>query len=117
MPHYIDNVLPRQAAATFGLFDGRTRKTYQITFIDPDVLKSVEPDHSPAWRQLDVAIVQRYLLDEVLKPKFADGVEPGRGYTAYSKEVAGMTDGKKYQIALLLKSDAAACVGGVGEDE
>ncbi len=104
LPGYIDEVLPQQPAATFGLFDGRTRKTYQITFIDPDVLKSVDRDHSPAWRQLDVAIVQRYLLDEILKPKFAGGAEPGRGYTADSNAVAGMTDGKKYQIALLLKS-------------
>jgi uncharacterized protein (DUF1015 family) len=104
LPNYIDNILPRQPAATFGLFDGRTRKTHQITFINPDVLKSVEPDHSAAWRQLDVAIVQRYLLDEVLKPRFAGGAEPGRGYTAYSKEVSAKTDGKKYQIALLLKA-------------
>ncbi len=104
LPNYIDTVLPRQPAATFGLFDGRTRKTHQITFINPDVLKKVDPDHSAAWRQLDVAIVQRYLLDEVLKPKFAGGAEPGRGYTAYSKEVSTMTDGKKYQIALLLKA-------------
>ena len=104
LPHYIDNTLPKQPAATFGLFDGRTRKTHQITFIDPDVLKSVDPAHSPAWRQLDVAIVQRYLLDEVLKPKFAGGVDPGRGYTSDSKAVTAMTDGKKYQIALLLKA-------------
>ena len=104
LPHYIDNVLPRQPAATFGLFDGRTRRTYQITFVDGDVLKTIEPNHSPAWRKLDVAIVQHYLLDQVLKPKFAAGVEPGRGYTAYAKEVAPMTDGRKYQIALLLKS-------------
>jgi uncharacterized protein (DUF1015 family) len=104
LPHYIDNTLPKQAAATFGLFDGRTRKTHQITLADPDVLKTVDPNHSPAWRQLDVAIVQRFLLDEVLKPRFAGGAEPGRGYTAYSTEVAAMTDGNKYQIALLLKA-------------
>ncbi|HEX4052910.1 MAG TPA: DUF1015 domain-containing protein [Tepidisphaeraceae bacterium] len=104
LPGYINDVLPKQPAATMGLFDGRTRKTYQITFINPDVLKSVDPNHSPAWRQLDVAIVQRYLLDEILKPKFAGGAEPGRGYTADSKAVAAMTDGKKFQIALLLKS-------------
>ena len=104
LPNYIDNILPKQAAATFGLFDGRTRKTYQISFLEQDVLKPFEPNHSPAWRQLDVAIVQHYLLDQVFKPKFSAGVEPGRGYTAYSKEVAAMTDGKKFQIALLLKS-------------
>jgi uncharacterized protein (DUF1015 family) len=104
LPDYIDDVLPRQPAATFGLFDGRTRRTYQITFTNRDLLKATEPNHSPAWRQLDVAIVQHFLLDQVLKPNFAAGVEPGRGYTAYSNEVAAMTDGQKFQIALLLKS-------------
>jgi uncharacterized protein (DUF1015 family) len=104
LPNYVDTVLPRQPANTFGLFDGRTRRTYQVSFVDGDVLKTIEPKHSPAWRQLDVAVVQHYLLDQILKPKFAGGADPGRGYTAYSNEVAAMTDGKKYQIALLLKS-------------
>jgi uncharacterized protein (DUF1015 family) len=104
LPHYIDDLLPKQPANTFGLFDGQTRKTHQITFTNRDVLAPTEPKHSPAWRQLDVAIVQHYLLDQILKPKFAAGADPGRGYTAYSTEVAPMTDGKKYQIALLLKS-------------
>jgi uncharacterized protein (DUF1015 family) len=104
LPHYIDEILPRQAAATFGLFDGPTRKTYQITFNNRDVLRDLEPKHSPAWRQLDVAIVQHYLLDQIFKPKFAGGADPGRGYTAYANEVAPMTDGKKFQVALMLKS-------------
>ena len=104
LPTYIDHILPKQPPNTFGLFDGKTRRTHQITFTQPDVLKSIEPTHSQAWRELDVAIVQSYLLDQVLKPKFANGVEPGRGYTAYANEVAPMTDGNKYQIALLLKS-------------
>lgn len=104
LPEYIDAVLPKQPAATFGLFDGQTRKTWQITFKNPDVLAQFEPEHSPAWRKLDVAILQRYLLDEVLKPKFAGGQDPTRGYTADSHAVAKMTDGAKYQIALLLKS-------------
>jgi uncharacterized protein (DUF1015 family) len=86
------------------LFDGRTRKTHQITFKNPDVLAAVEPNHSEAWRRLDVAIVQRYLLDEIFKPRFAGGRDPRRGYTADSAAVAGMTDGRLYQIALLLKS-------------
>ena len=104
LARYIDTVLPKQPAHTFGLFDGRTRKTFQITFHNPDVLAAVESQRSAAWRQLDVAILQRYLLDEVLKNKFAGGADPTRGYTAESKSVAGMTDGRKYQIAFLLKS-------------
>jgi uncharacterized protein (DUF1015 family) len=104
IPHYIEMALPRQAAHTFGLFDGRTRKLHQITFTNPDVLKDLEPTHSPSWRKLDVAIVQRYLLDEILKPKFAAGKDPTRGYTADSRSVTAMTDGKQFQIAILLKS-------------
>lgn len=104
LPHYIDTILPKQAAHTFGLFDGRTRKTFQITFTNPDVLSAVESNRSATWRRLDVAILQRYLLDEVLKTRFAAGQDPTRGYTAQSKSVAAMTDGKKYQIAFLLKS-------------
>jgi uncharacterized protein (DUF1015 family) len=104
LPRYIDVTLPRQAANTFGLFDGRTRKTYQVSIIDSNILKTLEPDHSDSWRKLDVAILQSYLLDQVLKPHFADGADPTRGYTADSAAVAAMTDGNKYQIALLLKS-------------
>jgi uncharacterized protein (DUF1015 family) len=104
LSQFIDVILPKQPSPTFGLFDGRTRKTYQITFRNPDVLKTFEPNQSPAWRKLDVAILQRYLLDEVLKSTFAAGADPTRGYTADSKAVATMTDGNKYQIALLIKS-------------
>jgi uncharacterized protein (DUF1015 family) len=104
LPGYIDTVLPKQPPQTFGLFDGRTRRTFQITFKNPDVLGAVESKRSLAWRQLDVAILQRYLLDEVLKSRFAGGQDPTRGYTADSKSVAALTDGQKYQIAFLLKS-------------
>ncbi|MGA3065638.1 MAG: DUF1015 domain-containing protein [Tepidisphaeraceae bacterium] len=115
LPEYIDAVLPKQPPGTFGLFDGRTRKTWQITFTNPDVLANLEPGHSPAWRKLDVAVLQRYLLDEVLKPKFAGGQDPARGYTADSDAVAKMTDGKKYQIALLLKSTALHALEELGK--
>ena len=51
-----------------------------------------------------MAILQRYLLDEILQPKFAGGKELTKGYTADPFEVAPNTDGQQYQIALLLKS-------------
>ena len=69
-----------------------------------DVLKSLEPTHSDTWRRLDVAILQRYLLDEVITPHFAPGAEVTRGYTADPDEIAPQVDGQRYQIALLLQS-------------
>jgi uncharacterized protein (DUF1015 family) len=107
-PDYVDefvqNVLPSQPVHTFGLYDGREKRVYQLTLKNPDVLRDREPEHSDAWRRLDVAILQRYLLDEILQPKFAGGKELTKGYTADPFEVAPKVDGTQYQIALMLKS-------------
>ena len=51
-----------------------------------------------------MAILQRFLLDEVLHPKFGGGKELVKGYTAYANEVAPQVDGGKYQIAILLRA-------------
>jgi uncharacterized protein (DUF1015 family) len=87
----------------FGLFDGASKKLYLLKLTNPDLLKPFEPNQSDAWRRLDVAILQRYLLDEILQPRFAGGKDLTKGYTAYAKEVAPQVDGSKYQIALLLR--------------
>jgi uncharacterized protein (DUF1015 family) len=103
---YVDEVLPKTPPHTFGLYDGRTKSLYQLTprIADRDILETLEPNRSPAWRRLDVAILQRYLLDQILQPKFGGGKEITRGYTAYAHEVPKVTDGSRYQIALLLKA-------------
>lgn len=97
------NELATGAANTFGLYVGKTRRLYTLRLINMDLLKPLEPTQSDAWRQLDVAILQRYLLDEILQPKFGGGKEISKGYTAYANEVAPQVDGGKYQIALLLR--------------
>ena len=87
----------------FGLYEGKTRKLYLLTLKNLDVLAGLEPSKSESWRRLDVAVLQRYLLDEVLAPKFAGGKELAKGYTAYAADVSQQVDGGKYQIALLLR--------------
>lgn len=86
----------------FVLYDGTTKKLYHLRVKNPDVLKPLEPNQSDAWRRLDVAILQRYFLDEVLQPHFSSG-ELVKGYTPNPKEVARQVDGKDFQIALLLR--------------
>lgn len=88
---------------TLGLYDGRTKAVYTLRLINPNVLAALEPQRSEAWRMLDVAILQRYLLDEVLSKAFAAGAELKRGYTADAAAIAKQVDGKEYQIALLLR--------------
>ena len=95
--------LAAESAHTFGLYDGNTRKLYTLRLKSVDPLKALEPGQSEVWRNLDVAILQRYLLDEVLAPKFAGGKELIKGYTADPKAIVPQTDGKQYQIALILR--------------
>ena len=95
--------LAAESSHTFGLFDGTTRKLYALNLKNDDPLKALEPNQSEAWRGLDVAILQRYLFDEILQPKFAGGKELAKGYTADAGAIAPQTDGKQYQIALILR--------------
>lgn len=98
------DVLAQHPPNTFGLYDARTRKTYTLKVKNPDLLAALEPKQSQAWRQLDVAILQRYLLDEIIQPKFGGGKEIIKGYTANASEIVPMcADGGKYQVALLLR--------------
>jgi uncharacterized protein (DUF1015 family) len=112
---YIDIALPKQPAHTFGLYDGRSKKLYQLTCKNQDVLQSFEPNLSDASRRLDVAILQRYLLDEIIQPNFADGKEITKQYTAESSEIISKTDGVKSQIAFLLKSTPLGALEQLGQ--
>jgi uncharacterized protein (DUF1015 family) len=113
---YIDVFLPKQPAHTFGLYDGRSKKLYQLTCRNQDVLESLEPNLSDASRRLDVAILQRYLLDEIIQPNFAGaGKEITKQYTAESTEVVAKTDGVKSQIAFLLKSTPLGALEQLGQ--
>lgn len=112
--HYVRELLPKRPAHTFALFDGKTRKLYELIFKNLDVLKPLEPDKSDAWRRLDVAMLQRYLLDEVIAPKFAAG-ELTKGYTADPDEIAPQVDGERYQIGLILQSTPLTALEELGK--
>ena len=86
-----------------GIYDGKTKKTYQLLSKGTDVLAKYEPAASASWRRLDVGVLQRYLLDEVLKPKFAGGKDLSLGYTAAVEEVPSKVDGTTYQVGLILR--------------
>ncbi len=100
---------------TFGLLDGKSGRVFTLRLRNPDLLAKLEPTQSEAWRSLDVAILQRYLLDEVLAPKFAGGGELLKGYTADPHAIAPQVDGTKYQLALILKSTPLKALEDLGK--
>jgi uncharacterized protein (DUF1015 family) len=105
-PEQWDDIAQTDASRSpneFALYVGATRRLYRLRLKNLDVLKNLEPKRSEAWRRLDVAVLQRYLLDEVLQPEFARPNELSKGYTADASTIAKEVDGKKYQIALMLR--------------
>jgi uncharacterized protein (DUF1015 family) len=99
----------------FGLYDGASRKLFTLQLKNLDVLKPLEPDKSEAWRQLDVAILQRCLLDEAIAPLFAENGKPTLGYTAHAADVGPQVDGKKYQLGLLLQPTPLSALEALGK--
>jgi uncharacterized protein (DUF1015 family) len=87
----------------FGLFDGAAKKMYTMLPKGTDPLKDSHADHTPTWRKLDVAVLQHYLIEQVLQPVFNGGEEVVRGYTPEVASAVSQTDGVKYRIALLLR--------------
>ncbi len=101
-PEQLAHLLVSKPPHTFGLY-AAGGEACLLNLKDPDILKQYEPNQSAAWRKLDVAILQRYLIDEIIRPHFAGGEEPNRGYVADAGQIATMVDNQNYQMALLLQ--------------
>jgi uncharacterized protein (DUF1015 family) len=108
---YTDDTLPNRPNNTFGLYDGNAKKLYELRIKNPDVLKSLEPNQSAAWRSLDVAVLQRYLLDEVIAPTG----QLTKAYTADATQVVPMTDGAIRQFAVLLRPTPLSALEELGK--
>ncbi|HUT56697.1 MAG TPA: hypothetical protein VNA25_02355, partial [Phycisphaerae bacterium] len=56
----------------FGLWTRDTTKAFLLKLKDPKVMDRLAPDHSKAWRRLDVAILQKVLLEQDLPKAVKD---------------------------------------------
>ena len=56
----------------FGLWTRDTTKAFLLKLKDPKVMDRLAPDHSKAWRRLDVAILQKVLLEHDLPKAVKD---------------------------------------------
>lgn len=97
----------------FGLYDGATRSLFTLTLRDMDRMKTLEPDKSDAWRALDVAILQRVILDDLVSPIFGGTLT--RGYTADDAEAIRKVDAGEYQFALLIQPTPIRALADLGE--
>jgi uncharacterized protein (DUF1015 family) len=53
------------------------KQTYSaVRPAEPDILKTLEPQHSDPWRRLGLAFLHAYLLDRVVTPQLCGGAAP-----------------------------------------
>jgi uncharacterized protein (DUF1015 family) len=89
------------------------------TTTDNDPLKATHADQSDAWRQLDVAIVQHLIVEQICQPAF---VTPSEAVTwKFPHEISQLkelTDSDAYQLGLVLRAtplDSVRLVSEAGE--
>jgi uncharacterized protein (DUF1015 family) len=68
--------LARFGPQAVGWFDAASGRHSVVRPRSPDILDSLEPGRSPAWRRLGLAFLHAYLLDRVVTPKLCGGKEP-----------------------------------------
>ncbi len=98
--------------ADIRLLDGRTGRQATLKFTKRAILAKLEPKESPAWHQLDVAYLHRYLIDELLKAKI--GTDPKVHYVK-SEDDAKRVSREYAGVALLLKPTPMAQLQAVSE--
>ncbi|TWT41720.1 hypothetical protein RAS1_28410 [Phycisphaerae bacterium RAS1] len=75
-----------------GLYESSTRKYVGVRPRDARLLDKLEPDHSPAWRGLALAVLHAYLLDRCVAPKLTGGNPPEIHYVKSATDAVKEAD-------------------------
>lgn len=116
----LEKALPKAGHHAVGLYDPANNATPLsiATTIDSDPLKQLHADKSPAWRGLDVAIVQHLIVERICEPSFCGGGKVKWKFPHDLDELKSVTDGTNYQLGIIVQPtplDAIAAVCGAGE--
>lgn len=117
-PDHVDEfalMLEHESPNTIGLYDAKSKALLTLKLTDGGLMKQLEPGKSDAWRSLDVAIVQRYLIDEVLAKKFSPTGQVSRAYTADENQIVPLVESTGSQLALILKPTPTRALRDLGE--
>jgi uncharacterized protein (DUF1015 family) len=111
--------LPAASDNTFGLYDFATRKCYTATLVHRDPLRGSFPDKPQAWRELDVALIQYILVEQICQPKLNSGQPVKWAFPHTLKEVedigsgveTGAGGGKNFaQLAVIVRPTPLSAV-------
>jgi len=116
-PNLIDpeHLLPADSPNDLGIYLAAGDRMYTGTFTRRDVLQTLAPNYSRAWRELDLAYIHRYLIDELITASALGGTAPAIQYlksAGRAIDLARQTNG----IALFCKPCTMAQLRAVSEN-
>ena len=126
-PHALEAALAAagpadQAPHVIGLYDPAASagaKLFLARPLQPDPLAATHPERSPAWRSLDVALVQHLLVERLCQPHFCEaGQDDGRVTWKFPHEIAQLreiADGPDHQLGVVLRATPLEAVRAVSE--
>ncbi|HUU31376.1 MAG TPA: DUF1015 domain-containing protein [Phycisphaerae bacterium] len=100
-PRLADHLAQARGHA-FGLWVRGTQSAFLLTLKDPKIMDRLAADHSKAWRSLDVAVLERVLLKEVL-PQAADVAPLRLSYAHLAQEAFDAVHEDSADAAFILR--------------
>ncbi len=97
-PHALGLYIPSAGGA--GRLDGRM---FIASTLSKDPLSGSHAHQSEPWRQLDVAIVQHLVVEQICQPAFAAGAEVKWKFPHELADMAALCDSGEFQLGLVLQ--------------
>ncbi len=115
-PEQAPSALAKFGPQALALFSGKENSYFMLRPRQPNLLDSIAPDRSPAWRGLALAFLHAYLLDRVVTPQVLGGKPPEVHYVKAAEPAvaeARESSGSAFLLqATTMKEMADVCLAG-----
>ncbi len=109
----VEAILAEAGQKVIGLVDAASKDLWVGELTDLDAMAGAAPDQIQAWRDLDVSILQKLLIEKAFNPLKTDKFD--FGYTAKTAEALDACDGGDVQLAALLVGVPLESVQKIGQ--
>jgi len=102
----LERQLPSAGPHAIGLYDPAEPEhpLSVITSVEADPLAATHGDRSPAWRALDVAIVQHLIVEQICQPEFCDPGQQVRWRFPHTlSELKAQADAPESRLGLIMQ--------------
>lgn len=100
---------------TMAMFDRASGRVWKLLLRDHARMKSLEPAQSDAWRRLDVAVLRRLVIDDLIIRQLNNGTDPKLAYTPDASQVAKKLADESLDVAFLLQSTPVTALADLGD--